>query len=112
MQQIYVVDFKNQLKNEKYLVLAKINRLAEIFEEKGVENNDIVKFLDVKKETVSRWVNNHQQPSIITFNQIAEYLRVDVRDLFYPSDWGKSKVKPFESKKKGQYDFNLFVITS
>ena len=73
----------------------KINRLAEVFEEKGVDNNDIVKFLEVRKETVSRWVNNHQQPSIHIFYQIAEYLRVDIRDLLHPSDWSGSKMKPY-----------------
>ncbi len=78
----------------------RLNRLAEVFEELGVKNDDIVKFLDVKKETVSRWVNNHQQPSIITFAQIAEYLRVDIRDLFHPSDWSSSQIEPFKSKKK------------
>lgn len=79
----------------------KLNRLAEVFEELGVENNDIVKFLKVKKETVSRWVNNHQQPSLTTFAQIAEYLRVDIRELFYPSDWSSSTVEAFKSKSKG-----------
>lgn len=31
--------------------------------------------------TVSRWCNNHTQPSIETFIRIAELLNVDVREL-------------------------------
>lgn len=75
--------------------MSKINRLAEVFEQKGVRNNDIVKLLRVRKETVSRWVHNKQQPDLNKLNIIAEYLRVDIRELLHPSDWSKSKVVPF-----------------
>ncbi|SMD08440.1 helix-turn-helix transcriptional regulator [Pedobacter nyackensis] len=82
-----------------------INRIAKVLEQKKAGNNDLVKYLKVKKETVSRWVNNKQQPTVTTLNKIAEYLRVDVRDLLNPSDWTNSKVEPFEQKNqipKGQ----------
>lgn len=75
-----------------------INRIGEILKEKKAGNNDLVKYLKVKKETVSRWVNNKQQPTLTTLNQIAEYLRVDIRDLLRPSDWSDSKAEAFEKK--------------
>lgn len=78
--------------------MSKINRLSEVFDQKGVRNNDIVKLLRVRKETVSRWVHNKQQPDLHKLYLIAEYLRVDIRELLYPSDWSKSKVVPFKSK--------------
>lgn len=31
--------------------------------------------------TVSRWCNNHAQPSIETFTRVAELLNIDVREL-------------------------------
>lgn len=31
-------------------------------------------------------VNNKQQPTLNTLNNIAEYLRVDIRDLLEPSN--------------------------
>ncbi|MGE8429625.1 MAG: helix-turn-helix transcriptional regulator [Sphingobacterium sp.] len=68
----------------------KINRISEVLEEKGIKNNDLVEHLKVKKETVSRWVNNKQQPTLNTLNDIARFLKVDIRDLLYKSEWMKS----------------------
>lgn len=76
-----------------------INRIAEVLKEKEAGNKDLVKFLDVKKSTVSRWVNNKQQPPLGTLNRIAEFLRVDIRVLLHPSDWSESKVEKFVAKK-------------
>ncbi|MNK17469.1 Helix-turn-helix domain protein [compost metagenome] len=69
----------------------KINRISEVLDEKGVKNNDLVDHLNVKKETVSRWVNNKQQPTLNTLNDIARFLVVDIRDLLYKSEWMKSE---------------------
>ncbi|WP_113653181.1 helix-turn-helix transcriptional regulator [Pedobacter namyangjuensis] len=77
-----------------------LNRIGEVLKEKGAGNKDLIKFLDVKKSTVSRWVNNKQQPPLGTLNKIAEFLRVDIRELLYPSDWRNSTTEPFAKKKK------------
>lgn len=69
----------------------KINRIAEVLEEKGMKNNDLVIHLKVKKETVSRWANNKQQPTLNTLNDIARFLKVDIRELLHPSEWVKKK---------------------
>ncbi|QIH34109.1 helix-turn-helix transcriptional regulator [Sphingobacterium sp. DR205] len=70
----------------------KINRISEVLEEKGIKNNDLVDHLKVKKETVSRWVNNKQQPTLNTLNDIAKFLKVDIRDLLYQSEWVKNSI--------------------
>ncbi|WP_400261329.1 helix-turn-helix transcriptional regulator [Sphingobacterium sp. SG20118] len=69
----------------------KINRISEVLEEKGMKNNDLVIHLKVKKETVSRWVNNKQQPTLNTLNHIAEFLQEDIRNLLYQSGWTKDR---------------------
>lgn len=76
-----------------------INRIGEVLKEKGAGNKDLVDFLKIKKETVSRWVNNKQQPTLTTLNRIAEFLRVDISELLYPSDWSNSKVEEFKKSK-------------
>ncbi len=76
-----------------------INRIGEVLKEKGAGNKDLVKFLKIEKETVSRWVNNKHQPTVTTLNKIAEFLRVDIRELLYPSDWSNSKVEEFKKSK-------------
>lgn len=67
----------------------KINRIAEVLDEKGKKNNDLVTYFKIKKETVSRWANNKQQPTLNTLNEIAKFLGVDIRELLYESDWSK-----------------------
>lgn len=69
----------------------KINRISEVLEEKRMKNNDLVIHLKVKKETVSRWVNNKQQPTLNTLNDIAKFLNVDIRELLYESEWMKNR---------------------
>ncbi|WP_316826045.1 helix-turn-helix transcriptional regulator [Pedobacter miscanthi] len=76
-----------------------INRIGEVLKGKKAGNKDLVRFLDVKKSTVSRWVNNKQQPTIGTLNKIAEFLRVDIRELLHPSDWSNSDVEEFKKSK-------------
>ncbi|WP_410528322.1 helix-turn-helix transcriptional regulator [Sinomicrobium soli] len=68
-----------------------MNRIAEVLEEKDMKNNDLVIHLEVKKETVSRWVNNKQQPTLNTLNEIAKFLNVDIRELLHQSEWMKAK---------------------
>ncbi len=67
----------------------KLNRIAEVLNEKRMKNNDLVINLKVKKETVSRWVNNKQQPTLNTLNDIAKFLKVDIRELLNQSEWMK-----------------------
>lgn len=76
-----------------------INRIGEVLKEKRAGNKDLINFLEVKKSTVSRWVNNKQQPPLGTLNKIAEFLRVDIRDLLHPSDWCSSQVEEFKKSK-------------
>jgi transcriptional regulator with XRE-family HTH domain len=68
--------------------MSRINRLEEVFKEKEVYNRDIAKCLNKSEGTISRWVNNHRQPSLEELNKIAEFLKVDIRYLLNPSDWG------------------------
>lgn len=70
----------------------KINRIAEVLQEKGMKNNDLVIHLKIKKETVSRWVNNKQQPTLNTLNDIAKFLEEDIRNLLLQSEWTKNKL--------------------
>lgn len=67
--------------------MIEINRLAIVFKEKKVTNKTIAEVTKSREETVSRWVNNKQQPSVLTLYEIAKYLKVDIRDLFYPTKW-------------------------
>jgi transcriptional regulator with XRE-family HTH domain len=69
----------------------KINRIREVLEEKGLKNKDLIIHFKIKKETVSRWINNKQQPTLNTLNDLAEFLQVDIRELLYPSDWINKK---------------------
>ena len=67
--------------------MIKINRLAEVLIEHGKGNADLIELFGVADATVSRWVHNKQQPDVHKLYRIAEYLKIDIRDLFYPTKW-------------------------
>jgi putative transcriptional regulator len=48
-------------------------------------SEDLRAHLGVAQSTVSNWVTNTVQPDAYTFYDIAEYLGVDIRDLFIPT---------------------------
>lgn len=69
--------------------MIQINRIAEVLIEQGKRNMDLVKLLNVAESTVSRWVNNKQQPDLHKLYKIAEYLKIDIRELLHPTEWPK-----------------------
>jgi putative transcriptional regulator len=73
-----VVFSANKVKQKKNIY----NRLKAVLAEKGKTNLWLAEQLSKNKTTVSKWCSNKAQPSIETFHEIAEVLKVDVRDLF------------------------------
>jgi putative transcriptional regulator len=67
--------------------MIKINRIAEVLVERGKKNMDLVNLFGVTESTVSRWVHNKQQPDVHKLYKIAEFLKIDIRELFYPTKW-------------------------
>jgi DNA-binding XRE family transcriptional regulator len=62
-----------------------LNRIRVVLAEKSRTNKWLAEKLNVNQSTVSRWVNNKQQPTLKTFRQIAQILSVDVKELFESS---------------------------
>lgn len=58
------------------------NRLKAVLAENGKTNLWLAENLKKNKTTVSKWCSNNSQPSIETFHEIADILKVDVRELF------------------------------
>jgi len=71
--------------------MIKINRLEEVFLEHNIYNRRISELLNVTESTVSRWVHNKQQPDLYKLYKIAEYLKMDIRDLLHKSEWMKGE---------------------
>jgi putative transcriptional regulator len=59
-----------------------LNRLRVVIAEKNKTNRWLAEKLKVNENTVSKWVNNSQQPSVLTFYKISLLLSVDMKDLF------------------------------
>lgn len=59
----------------------RINRIKVVLVEKGVTGKWLAEHLGKDCSTVSKWCTNSSQPSIETFLQIADVLKVDVKDL-------------------------------
>ncbi len=73
--------------------MIKINRLAEVLIENDKRNKDLVDLFEVSESTVSRWVHNKQQPDVHKLYKIAEFLKIDIRDLFHPTVWPQEDTK-------------------
>lgn len=56
-------------------------RIREVLDEKGKSNNWLAEKLGVDPVTISRYVNNHRQPSMETLQAIAKALGVKLKDL-------------------------------
>jgi DNA-binding XRE family transcriptional regulator len=59
-----------------------INRIRVVLAEQNRANKWLAEQMGVSDVTVSRWVNNTQQPAVEIFLKIANILKVDIRDLF------------------------------
>lgn len=59
----------------------KINRLKIILAEQSKTNKWLAKELGKSDSTVSRWCTNEIQPSVETLAQIAQLLKIDIKEL-------------------------------
>lgn len=62
-------------------MMKEINRLKAVLIEQKKTGKWLSDNLGKDVATVSRWCNNHAQPSIETFTRIADLLDIDVRQL-------------------------------
>ena len=58
-----------------------LNRLRVILAEKEITNRWLAEQMGVTDMTVSRWKTNKVQPSMAQFVEIAQLLKVDIKDL-------------------------------
>lgn len=77
-----------------------LNRLGKVLKEKKVSNRVVSKYLDKTEETISRWVNNHRQPSVEDLSRLAEFLHVDIRDLLVAREPDPAQEAPYIAYKK------------
>ena len=62
-----------------------INRIKAVLAEKQVSGKCLAKEIGRTENTVSRWCSNKVQPSLENLLEIAEVLKVDIRDLLRSS---------------------------
>lgn len=68
-----------------YMSKKAINRLKVVLVEQGKTNKWLAEQLGKNETTVSRWCTNEVQPSVETMAQIAELLKIDIKELLNPS---------------------------
>lgn len=62
-----------------------INRLKVVLAEQKRTNKWLAGQLGKDPGTVSKWCTNTLQPNLETLNQIAAVLKVDIRELLWPT---------------------------
>lgn len=63
----------------------KINRLKIVLAEQSKTSKWLAREMDRSESTVSRWCTNEVQPSVETLAEIANLLKIDVRELLNPT---------------------------
>jgi putative transcriptional regulator len=58
------------------------NRLEEIRNEKGINQEDLAKTLSVSRQTISSLENGRYNPSILLAFKIAKYFSMTIEDIF------------------------------
>jgi putative transcriptional regulator len=58
-----------------------INRIKAVLAEQGKTNKWLAAELKKNNTTISRWCTNEVQPTLETMIQIADLLRIDVKEL-------------------------------
>ncbi|MFC6265234.1 helix-turn-helix transcriptional regulator [Flavobacterium panici] len=59
----------------------KLNRIKVVLVENNRSSKELANHLGKTVATVSRWCTNEYQPSIETLYEVAQYLKVDIREL-------------------------------
>ena len=62
-----------------------INRIKAVLAEKQLSGKWLANEIGRTENTVSRWCSNKVQPSLENLLEIAEVLKVDIRELLRPS---------------------------
>lgn len=67
--------------------MSDINRIKAVLAERKVSSRLLAAYMKKTIGTVSRWCNNKSQPHVNDLNKIAEFLKIDIRELLVPSKW-------------------------
>ncbi|PQA53227.1 helix-turn-helix transcriptional regulator [Siphonobacter curvatus] len=78
------------------------NRIKAILAEKKINSVLLVEYLHKDASTISRWCNNKSQPHVNDLYKIAEFLKVDIRDLLVKTEWdtGPSPAEVLKTKRE------------
>lgn len=69
--------------------MAEINRIKVILVEKKKSNKWLADQIGKDQSTVSKWCTNTTQPTLETLSEIANILKVDIRELLILTDTKK-----------------------
>ena len=67
------------------LDLERLNRIKVLLVEKEVKQIDLAKAIGKSANTVASFCNNKSQPRVDDLKKIADYLKVDIRELLVPT---------------------------
>jgi len=67
------------------------NRLKGVLADLGKTNKELAEGIGVLPNTVSTWCTNVKQPSWEKLYAIADYLKIDVRELLVPNEHSPKK---------------------
>ena len=83
--------------------MKKILRLKEIISERGLVGQDVAKALEITTTTLSNFNQGNTFPNGEMLLKIADYLDIDIRELFYPTKSDDSLQELFVKDADGNF---------
>lgn len=68
-----------------------MNRIAAVLAEKQLKKKDLAELVDRSPNTIARICRNESQPNLSDLFQMANALKVDVRDLLVPNEFANER---------------------
>jgi transcriptional regulator with XRE-family HTH domain len=72
------------------LATVEINRIKVALAETRRKNKWLAEKIGKDESTISQWCTNTRQPSLENLLKIANVLKIDIRDLLYPTNKAKN----------------------
>ena len=65
--------------------MEKINRIKVVLAEKDIQQKEVAEAIGRTTNTIASICNNKTQPNLYDLKKIANYLKVDIRELLIPT---------------------------
>lgn len=84
-------------------------RLKENRVNKGFSQGEVAEYLQVSRQSISKWENNNSYPDLDNLVKLSDYYEVSVDELLKERQTLKRKIEPYDIKNNGDHQKRDFI---